>query len=161
MLCQAQLALNEVNSVQEQAELHRCTAKLALLKSWIVPVFCLGLYCCSTLTSYVPYRQYPQTYFVTAPLFSHVSPFSVHNLRLGIQGLIVKAALQTAQMFTQAVFKTDVELQGIWQDNLGLLTILFGNITPQAISKEGLYPNPTPSQRQAITVTAGGIPPSS
>lgn len=54
MLCHAELALNELNSLQEQAGLHKCTAKLALLKSRNVPVFCLDLYCCSALTSYLP-----------------------------------------------------------------------------------------------------------
>lgn len=33
MLCHAQLALNELNSVQALAELHKWSAKLALLKS--------------------------------------------------------------------------------------------------------------------------------
>lgn len=43
MLCHAQLALNELNSAQELAEVHKWTAELALLKSWNIPVFCLGL----------------------------------------------------------------------------------------------------------------------
>jgi len=33
MLCHALLALNKLNCVQEQAQLHKCTAKLALLES--------------------------------------------------------------------------------------------------------------------------------